>query len=232
MPAERTVKVRLRTARRRRAGSARWLARQLNDPYVHQAKHEGYRSRAAYKLLEIDHKYRLLRPGLRVIDLGSAPGGWLQVAAGRGCRVVGLDLEPIAPIDGAVALEGDVFDPASAARLKETLGATAQLVLSDLAARATGQRAVDRLRAEALGEAVLALVPELLAPGGHALIKLVKGAEADVVAEARRSFAKVKLVRPDATRRESSEIYLLGLGYRGRSPAPAGPSDQRPPPDR
>lgn len=215
MPAERGVKVRLHSARRRRAGSTRWLTRQLNDAYVQRARDEGYRSRAAYKLLEIDAKHRLLKPGLRVIDLGSAPGGWLQVAARRRCRVVGLDQEPLAPIEGATVLEGDVFAPDIARRLLQALGGPAQLLLSDLAASATGQRAVDRLRAEALGEAVLALVPELLAPGGDALIKLVKGAEADVVADARRTFAKVKLVRPEATRRESSEIYLLGLRHRG-----------------
>jgi 23S rRNA (uridine2552-2'-O)-methyltransferase len=226
MPAERAVKVKLHSARRRRAGSTRWLTRQLNDPYVQQARQEGYRSRAAYKLLEVDQKHRLLKPGLRVIDLGSAPGGWLQVAGRRGCRVVGLDLEPIAPIDGATVLQGDVFEPDTAARLEEALGGPAQLLLSDLAASSTGQRAVDRLRAEALGEAVLALVPELLAPGGNALIKLVRGAEADVVAEARRTFARVRLVRPEATRRESSEIYLLGLRYRGRAPARSETPDQ------
>lgn len=217
----RAEKVRLHSARRRRAGSTRWLTRQLNDPYVQQARREGYRSRAAYKLLEIDRKFRLLRPGLRVLDLGSAPGGWAQVAAERKCRVVGLDLLEVPPIEGARVLRGDVFDPETPGWLRSALGGRADLLLSDLAASTTGQRAVDRLRAEALGEAVMDLMPDLLAPGGNALVKLVKGAESDVAARARRAFARMRLVRPEATRRDSSEIYLVGLDYRGAPREPA-----------
>jgi 23S rRNA (uridine2552-2'-O)-methyltransferase len=222
VPGERSERVRLRSGRGRRASSTRWLTRQLNDPYVQRARREGYRSRAAYKLLEIDERFGLLKRGRRVVDLGSAPGGWLQVAAERGCRVVGLDLLEIKPLEGAIVLQGDLLDPATPARLREALGGPAEVLLSDVAAAATGQRAVDRLRAEALGEAVLDLAPELLAPGGSALVKLVRGAEDGIAASARQSFARVRLVRPEASRRESSEIYLLGLGYRGRAPSAAG----------
>lgn len=219
MAAERPTRVRLRSARRRRSSSTRWLARQLNDPYVQRARREGYRSRSAYKLRELDQRFKLLEPGRRVVDLGSAPGGWAQVAAEHGCRVVGLDLREIEPIEGAMLLQGDIFDAVTADRLKEALGGAADVLLSDLAAAASGQRAVDRLRAEALGEAVLDLVPYLVRPGGSALIKLVRGAEAGIAVAARAVFAKTRLVRPEASRRESSEIYLLGLNYRGAPPA-------------
>lgn len=222
MPGGRVRKVRLRPDKARRPSSSRWLSRQLNDPYVQQAQEHGYRSRSAYKLLEIDRKVRLLRPGLRVLDLGSAPGGWAQVAGARGCRVVGVDLLEMAPIPGALLLQGDVFDPATIERVQEALGGPADVVLSDLAAPATGRRTVDRLRAEALAERVLALLPGLLAPGGSALIKLLRGADAAVAVEARRHFAKVRLIRPEATRRESSEIYLLGLGHRPEAAPPGG----------
>lgn len=215
MVGQRTAKVRVRSSKRRRPGSTRWLARQLNDPYVQAAQREGYRARSAFKLLEVDQKFRLLKRGARVLDLGSAPGGWAQVAAARGCRVVGLDLSAVEPVAGAIFLQGDIFDPEIRPQLEAALGGRADVLLSDLAASATGQRAVDRLRAEALGEAVLALVPDLLAPGGHTLIKLVRGAEADVAAEARRMFRRIRLLRPEATRRDSSELYLLGLDYRG-----------------
>jgi 23S rRNA (uridine2552-2'-O)-methyltransferase len=222
MSGARSERVRLRSARGRRVSSTRWLTRQLNDPYVQRARREGYRSRAAYKLLDIDRKVGLLKRGRRVVDLGSAPGGWVQVAAERGCRVVGFDLLELKPVEGAALLQGDVFDPATPGRLKEALGGPAEVLLSDVAASATGQRAVDRLRAEALGEAVLDLAPDLLAPGGSVLIKLVRGAEDGIAANARRSFARVRLVRPEASRRESSEIYLLGLGYRGRPASETG----------
>jgi 23S rRNA (uridine2552-2'-O)-methyltransferase len=159
----------------RPAGSTRWLERHLNDPYVRDARQAGYRARAAYKLLEIDRRFGLLKPGRAVIDLGSAPGSWAQVAAARGCRVAGLDLVEAAPIAGATMLQGDLFDPDTPAKLRAAAGGPAAVVLSDMAASSTGQRAVDRLRAEAIGEAVLALLPDLLAPGGGAVIKLVRG---------------------------------------------------------
>jgi 23S rRNA (uridine2552-2'-O)-methyltransferase len=219
MAPARTTRVRLRATKGRRASSTRWLERHVNDPFVQSAREEGYRSRAAYKLLELDRKFALLRPGLRVLDLGSAPGGWLQVAAARGARVVGVDLLEVAPLAGALLLQGDIFDPATVARLRAAAGGPVQLVLSDLAAPAVGRRAVDRLRAEALAEEVLALLPEVLAAGGTAVVKLVRGAEAALVAAARRQFARVRLYRPEASRAGSSEIYLVATGYRAADAA-------------
>ena len=220
MAPARATRVRVR-GKGRRAGSTRWLDRHLNDPYVQGARQAGYRARAAYKLLEIDRRFGLLEPGRTVLDLGSAPGSWAQVAAARGCRVIGLDLAEVAPIAGATILQGDAFDPATAAALRGAAGGPVAVVLSDMAPSSTGQRAVDRLRAEAIGEAVLALLPELLAPGGSAVIKLVRGAESGVTAEAKRQFERVQLVRPEVTRRQSSEVYLVGLGYRGPTESPA-----------
>jgi 23S rRNA (uridine2552-2'-O)-methyltransferase len=198
----------------RRAGTIRWLERHLNDPYVQSARQAGYRARAAFKLLEIDRRFGLLKPGRTVVDLGSAPGSWAQVATARGCRVIGLDRLEVAPIPGATLLQGDVFDPDTAARVRAAAGGPADVVLSDMAASSTGQRAVDRLRAEAIGETVLDLLPELLAPGGSAVIKLVRGAESGITAAARRVFARLQLARPEATHRGSSEIYLVAQGYR------------------
>ncbi len=218
MATPRATKARLRSSRGRGASSSRWLERHINDRFVQGARAAGYRSRAAYKLLEIDAKARLLRPGLRVIDLGSAPGGWAQVAAARGCRVTGIDLQAVDPIEGASLVQGDIFDPAAIAGLVELAGGPAGLVLSDLAASATGQRAVDRLRADGLAEAVLRLLPELLAPGGNLVLKLLRGVEAVIAADARRQFGRVRLIRPAASRTGSSEIYLVGSGWR---PAPA-----------
>jgi 23S rRNA (uridine2552-2'-O)-methyltransferase len=218
MATPRATKARLRSSRGRGASSSRWLERHINDRFVQGARAAGYRSRAAYKLLEIDAKARLLRPGLRVIDLGSAPGGWAQVAAARGCRVTGIDLQAVDPIEGASLVQGDIFDPAAIAGLVELAGGPAGLVLSDLAASATGQRAVDRLRADGLAEAVLRLLPELLAPRGDLVLKLLRGVEAGIAADARRQFERVRLIRPAASRTGSSEIYLVGSGWR---PAPA-----------
>ena len=199
----------MRASPQRSAGSSRWLQRQLNDPYVQRAKKEGYRSRAAYKLLEIDKKHRLLKPGLRVLDLGSAPGGWAQVAAERGCRVVGVDLLAIEPMPDVTFLQADIEDEATPGLVLEALGGPADLLLSDLAPSATGQRAVDRLRSEAMGETVLDLAPALMKPGGQLLLKLLRGADAVLTTMARKTFRSVRLVRPDATRKESSEMYLL-----------------------
>ena len=214
MAPTRGTRVRVR-GKGRRAGSTRWLDRHLNDPYVQSARQAGYRARAAYKLLEIDRRFGLLEPGRTVLDLGSAPGSWAQVAASRGCRVIGLDLAEVATVPRATKLQGEQFDPATPAELRAAAGGPAAVVLSDMAASSTGQRAVDRLRAEGLGEAVLALLPELLAAGGSAVIKLVRGAESAVTAEAKRQFERVQLVRPEAIRRGSSEVYLVALGFRG-----------------
>ena len=213
MASGRRTRVRVR-GKGRRAGSTRWLERHLNDPYVQSARQEGYRARAAFKLLDIDRRFGLLQPGRTVVDLGSAPGSWAQVATARGCQVIGLDRLEVAPLPGATMLQGDVFDPEAVARVRRAARGPADVVLSDMAASSTGQRAVDRLRAEAIGEAVLALLPDLLAPGGSAVIKLVRGAESDITAAARRAFGQVHLVRPEATHRGSSEIYLVAQGFR------------------
>jgi 23S rRNA (uridine2552-2'-O)-methyltransferase len=227
MPGRGPGKARLRSAKGRPIASTRWLSRHLSDPYVQRAQKEGYRSRAAYKLLEIDQKYGLLKPGRRVFDLGSAPGGWLQVAERRGAKVVGVDLTEVAPVGHAVVLQGDLFDPAVAERMIAAMAGPADVLLSDVAAAATGQRSVDRLRAEGIGEAVLALLPRLLAPGGNLVIKLLRGADTALMAAARRQFSHARLIRPQATYQDSSEIYLVATGYR---PAAAGAPDQKPDP--
>jgi 23S rRNA (uridine2552-2'-O)-methyltransferase len=225
---ERPLKIRVKSARGRRSSSTRWLGRQLNDPYVRRARAEGWRSRAAFKLIELDRKAKLLGKGMRVLDLGSAPGGWAQVAARAGARVVAVDLQPVKPIAGVVILEGDVFEPEVVARIEAALGGEpADLILSDLAASATGQRAVDRLRAEGIGELVLDLAGPHLADGGALVLKLIRGAEHEVTARAKATFSKVRLMRPEATRKESSEIYLVAQGFRrttDQGPA-RGPDD-------
>ncbi len=214
MSRSKQAKQKVRTARGRPLASTRWLERQLNDPYVHRARDEGYRARSAYKLLEIDAKHRLLRSGRRICDLGAAPGSWSQVCARKGLAVVGLDLAPMEPLAGCVFLEGDFREQAVQDRLEQAIGGQVDLVLSDMAAAATGQRLVDRLRAEELAEAVLAFTDVVLAPGGDVLIKLVKGAEPAARAAALPRFAQVLFVRPPATRKESSETFLLGRGRR------------------
>lgn len=211
----RPLKTRLKTARGRSLSSQRWLERQLNDPYVHWAKAEGWRARSVYKLEELDRRFGLLRRGARVVDLGAAPGSWSQYAARKGCRVVALDLLPMVPLADVEPLEGDFLEPAVQAAVRESLGGPADLVLSDMAAPATGQRAVDRLRAEALGEAVLDFAAEVLAPGGACVLKLVKGGEAALVPRAAALFATAKIVRPKATRAESSEVFLVARGFKG-----------------
>ncbi|MEL6961487.1 MAG: RlmE family RNA methyltransferase [Pseudomonadota bacterium] len=216
--AHRTNKTKVRASRQRSAGSSRWLQRQVNDPYVQRAKKDGYRSRAAYKLLEIDAKHHLMKRGYRVLDLGSAPGGWAQVAASKGCRVVGVDLLKIEPIPDVTLIQADIEQEATVDRMLEALGGSADLVLSDLAPSATGQRAVDRLRSEAMGEIVLDLAPSILRPGGDLLLKMLRGADAALGDMARSIFRSIRLVRPDATRRESSEIYLLARDLKAMDP--------------
>jgi 23S rRNA (uridine2552-2'-O)-methyltransferase len=217
----RTKKERLRTGQGRSASSQAWLKRQLNDPYVHQARAEGYRARSVYKLKEVDERFGLLRRGDRVLDLGAAPGSWSQYAARKGCRVVAVDLLEMDPLPGVEVLRGDFLEPEVQARLLAALGGPADLVLSDMAAPATGQRNVDRLRAEALGEAVLEFAARAARPGGACLIKLVRGAEAVLTPLALRGFASSRLLRPKATRSESSETYLLARDRRPSPPAEA-----------
>jgi 23S rRNA (uridine2552-2'-O)-methyltransferase len=215
--------VRLRTAKGRKIGSTLWLQRQLNDPYVEEAKRQGYRSRAAFKLSEIDDKQHILKPGLTVVDLGSAPGGFAQVAAkrvraaeGKG-RVIAVDLSEIEPIQGVDVLALDVSDEAAAERVKAALGgARADVVLSDMASPATGHKPTDHFRIVALAEAALDIAEDVLAPGGAFLAKVLQGgAGQELVTRMRRGFAKVQHVKPKASRAHSAEVYVLATGFRG-----------------
>jgi 23S rRNA (uridine2552-2'-O)-methyltransferase len=220
----RALKQRVKTARKRTASSQRWLERQLNDPYVALAKREGYRSRAAFKLLEIDDKYRLLKPGQRVVDLGAAPGGWAQVAAkrvgsaeGRG-RVVGIDLLDIEPLPGVEFIRLDFLDPAAPDRLTELLGGPADVVMSDMAANATGHRKTDHLRIVGLAEAAAEFARSVLAPAGVFLAKVLQGGtEGALLADLKRDFSTVRHVKPAASRSDSAELYVLATGFRGGS---------------
>jgi 23S rRNA (uridine2552-2'-O)-methyltransferase len=219
----RKLAVKLRTAKGRKIASTRWLQRQLNDPYVEEAKRRGYRSRAAFKLIEMDHKYRVLRPGMIVLDLGAAPGGWSQIAAervgaagGRG-QVLAVDLAAIEKLPGVEVLTLDVSGEAAVAAIRAGLkGGSADVVLSDMASPATGHRATDHLRVVALVEAALDLAEVVLKPGGTFLAKVFQGgAGGDLVTRLKRSFAKVQHVKPKASRPESPEVYVLATGFRG-----------------
>jgi 23S rRNA (uridine2552-2'-O)-methyltransferase len=222
----REMNVRLKTARKRTHSSQLWLERQLNDPYVARAKREGRRSRAIYKLMEIDEKAKLLKPGQRVLDLGAAPGGWSQLAAevtdsinGRG-KVVAIDLLPIDPIPGVDFVQMDFMDDAAPDLLKTMLGGPADLVLSDMAANTVGHRATDHLRIVALVEAAAYFAVEVLAPGGAFLAKVFQGGtEGDILNLLKRDFAVVKHVKPAASRSGSSEMYVLATGFRGHKDA-------------
>jgi 23S rRNA (uridine2552-2'-O)-methyltransferase len=222
-PSKRPLKARLKSGKRRSLSSRQWLQRQLNDPYVARAKREGLRARAAYKLIEIDDKHRLLKPGAKVVDLGAAPGGWSQVAAqrvgaaqGRG-RVVALDLLELAPIAGVDVIRLDFLDPHAPAELAARLGGPADVVMSDMAANATGHRPTDHLKIMALAEAAADFARHVLAPGGAFLCKVLQGGtEATLLAALKRDFATVKHVKPAASRADSAELYLLATGFRGR----------------
>jgi 23S rRNA (uridine2552-2'-O)-methyltransferase len=221
--APRTLTQRVKTAKKRTVSSQKWLARQLNDPYVARAKADGYRSRAAYKLIEIDDKYGILKRGQRVVDLGAAPGGWSQVAArevgtveGQG-RIVGIDLLPIEPMAGVEFVALDFLDPAAPERLTATLGGPADVVMSDMAANATGHRKTDHLRIMGLAEAAAEFARAVLAPGGVYLAKVLQGGtEGALLADLKRDFATVRHVKPAASRADSAELYVLATGFRGR----------------
>jgi 23S rRNA (uridine2552-2'-O)-methyltransferase len=214
----RALKVRVKTSKRRKQSSNLWLERQLNDPYVARAKREGFRSRAAFKLMEIDDKARLLKKGARVIDLGAAPGGWSQVAAkrvGAQGRVVAIDLLPMDPIAGVDFAQLDFLDPAAPEKLKAMLGGPADVVLSDMAANATGHAKTDHLKIMALVESAADFAREVLTPGGTFLAKVLQGGtEAALLAVLKRDFKSVKHVKPAASRSDSAELYLLAMGYR------------------
>jgi len=218
---------RIRTAKGRKASSTRWLERQLNDPYVRRAKAENYRSRAAYKLLELDEKFGLLKGVKAVIDLGIAPGGWTQVVRRRSAqaKVVGIDLLPTDPIEGVAILQMDFMDESAPNRLKHELGGPADLVLSDMAANTVGHQQTDHLRTMALVEAGLLFATEVLRPGGAYVAKvLAGGADNQLVAEMKRHFATVKHAKPPASRKDSSEWYVIAQGFKGlasTAPEPA-----------
>ncbi|KQZ01356.1 rRNA methyltransferase [Pseudolabrys sp. Root1462] len=215
----RELKVRVKTARKRSLSSTLWLERQLNDPYVAKAKREGMRSRAAFKLIEIDDKAHFLKKGARVVDLGAAPGGWSQVAAkrvGPQGKVVGIDLLDIEPLAGVDFRVFDFLDPGAPDLLKEMLGGPADVVLSDMAANATGHRKTDHIKIVALVEAAAEFAREVLAPGGAFLAKVIQGGlEHTLLAGLKKDFAKVQHIKPPASRSDSAELYLLATGFRG-----------------
>ncbi len=215
----RGAKARVRTARQRTASSTRWLRRQLNDPYVAEAGRRGLRSRAAFKLAELDGRFRLLKPGARVVDLGAAPGGWTQVAlerVGPSGRVVAVDLRPMDAIAGALILEADFTDPATPARIREALGGPADVVLSDMSPATTGHGATDHLRIVALAEAALEFAREILKPGGAFVAKVFQGgAEGTLLVDLKRAFTTVRHAKPPASRAESAETYVVARGFRG-----------------
>jgi 23S rRNA (uridine2552-2'-O)-methyltransferase len=221
---KRPLKARLKSGKHRSLSSRQWLERQLNDPYVARAQREGLRARAAYKLIEIDDKHRLLKLGARVVDLGAAPGGWSQVAAqrvgaarGRG-RVTALDLLDMAPIAGVDVIQLDFLDPRAPAEIEARLGGPADVVMSDMAANATGHRPTDHLKIMALAEAAADFARKVLAPGGAFLCKVLQGGtEATLLAALKRDFATVKHVKPAASRTDSAELYLLAAGFRART---------------
>ena len=211
---QRTEKTKLNRSKTRRSSSTRWLQRQLNDPFVQEARRAGYRARSVFKLEEIDERFELIHRGAAVVDLGAAPGSWSQYAARKAARVIALDLLAIDPIAGVDLLQGDFLDPDVQAELLRRLDGKVDTVLSDIAPDATGRRVVDRLRAEAVGEAVVDFAGQVLAADGQLLIKLVKGAETSVMELARPHFSKLRLLRPKATRSDSSEAFLLASSFK------------------
>lgn len=224
---ERELKVKVKTARGRKTSSTRWLQRQLNDPYVRRARAEGYRGRAAFKILELDDKLHFFRPGARVVDLGCAPGGWMQVAVARVNAlgempgkpvgsVLGIDLQEVEPLPGAEAYVLDFMDDGADEQVKEWLGGQADVVMSDMAAASSGHKQTDHLRIIALGEAAAYLAFDVLAPGGVFVAKvLAGGAEGELQKLLKQKFDKVFNVKPPASRSDSSEKYVIATGFRG-----------------
>ncbi len=215
----RMVSTHVKTARGRTTSSVRWLQRQLNDPYVQKAQKEGYRSRAAFKLLELHERFHLIKPGDAVVDLGCAPGGWLQVAAeiaGGKANIIGIDLKEIEQVAGTHSFVLDFNDDAAPEILKQALGGKANLVMSDMAANATGHAATDHIRIMSLCELAYDFAREVLAPGGHFICKVLKGGtEGAMLASMKRDFDTVKHAKPKASRDDSAESYVVALGFRG-----------------
>ena len=222
-PGARAVHERVKTAKRRSASSRRWLERQLNDPYVAAARAEGYRSRAAFKLIELDERFGLLRRGAAIVDLGAAPGGWTQVAAARvgagergGGTVHAVDIVAIEPVAGAAAIRADLNDPDEARAFVARLPLPVDVVLSDMAPATTGHAATDHLRIVALGETAAGLADAVLGPGGAFVAKMWQGgAEGGLLARLKRRYARVRHVKPAASRADSAEVYVVALGFRG-----------------
>jgi 23S rRNA (uridine2552-2'-O)-methyltransferase len=217
LPGGRPPVVQVSSTRPRKPSSTRWLSRQLNDPYVAEARRLGYRSRAAFKLIELDERFRLLRPGQRVVDLGCAPGGWTQVAVARVGRygtVVGVDAIETAPVPGATLLTADVRDPAALAAIGVALDGPADIVLSDMAPAATGHAATDHLRIVALAEDAFAAALEILKPGGAFVAKVFQGgAQGALLAALKRDFAELRHAKPPSSRAESAETYVVATGF-------------------
>ena len=217
-PKRAKAKQHVKTARGRSISSTRWLQRQLNDPYVQEAKRVGYRSRAAFKLIDIDKKYRLIQRDMLIVDLGAAPGGWCQVAAERAGpkgRIVAVDLLEFDGLGGVEALVGDFSEVKTQEAVKERLGDYAGLVLSDMGAAATGHAATDHLRSAALAEAAFEFAAEVLAKNGALVVKLLQGAEeGQYVSHLRQRFAKVDRIKPPASRDRSAEMYIVARGFR------------------
>jgi 23S rRNA (uridine2552-2'-O)-methyltransferase len=220
MPASRKLSVFVKSSRKRSPASTAWLKRQLNDPYVVAAKQQGWRSRAAFKLQELDDKFHLIQKGARVLDLGAAPGGWTQVAVKRGAgAVLGVALLPIDPIHGATLIQGDFTDPDMPARLTAELGGGADLVLSDMAPNTTGHSATDHIRIVALAEMALDFAIQILSPGGAFVAKVFQGgSEKQLLDVLKKNFATVRHAKPPASRKDSSELYVVAMGFRGRNP--------------
>jgi 23S rRNA (uridine2552-2'-O)-methyltransferase len=216
-PTDRRLYVKLKTAKGRTTAQQQWISRQLNDPYVGMAKDQGYRSRAAFKLIEIDAKYKFLKPGAKVVDLGAAPGGWTQVAVERGCTtVIALDILEMAPLAGAHVLKADFLDPEAPGMIEKLLDGKVDLVLSDMAPSTTGHRETDHLRIAALVEAAIDFAVAVLRPGGNFVTKFRQGQEEQaLIKHAQRHFAKVVRMKPPSSRAESSELFLVSTGFKG-----------------
>lgn len=223
-PGGRSLKVRVKTARGRTVGQVKWLQRQLNDPYVAAARAEGYRSRAAFKLKEMDERYKLIKRGARIVDLGAAPGGWTQIAverAGPTGQVVGLDINPVEAVPGAEILHLDFLLPEAPDRLKAVMGGEADAVLSDMAAPATGHRQTDHTKIMALCELALDFAMDVLKPGGSFVCKVQRGGtEGQLLNAMKKAFKTVAHVKPPASRADSAEMYVIAQGFRGRPDGP------------
>lgn len=227
-PGERKLRVRVKTAKKKTVSQVRWLERQLNDPYVAAAKRDGYRSRSAYKLIEMDDKFHFLKPGGRVVDLGAAPGGWCQVSVirthaldGRGVkkgRVIGVDMGNMAELPGCTVMKLDFLDEGADDRIKEVLGGEADIVLSDMAAHATGHKQTDHLKIMALCEAAIEFAVDVLSEGGAFCAKVLRGGtEGELLTLLKQHFQTVRHVKPKASRADSAEMYVLAQGFRRKS---------------